>query len=329
MRRREFITLLGGAAAASPLIAHAQQSEPVRRVAVLMNTAADDVEGQERISAFHQRFQGLGWIEGQNVRVDSRWTAGTDGGYRKSASELVQLNPEVILANGTPAVAPLLDATRAIPIVFVNVIDPVGAGFVANLARPGGNATGFTIYEYSMGGKWLELLKEIGPHLTRAAVLRDPAVASGLGLFGAAQAVAPSLQMELTPVDVRDAAEIERGVTAFARPSTGGLIVTGSAAALGHRSLIIDLAARYRLPTIFPSRVYVAEGGLASYGPDQIDPYRRAAEYVDRVLKGEKPADLPVQAPTKFELVVNLKTAKALGITIQQSLLARADEVIE
>ena len=329
MRRREFITLLGGAAAASPLIAHAQQSEPVRRVAVLMNTAADEVEGQKRISAFLQRLQGLGWIEGQNVRVDSRWTAGTDGGYRKSASELVQLNPEVILANGTPAVAPLLDATRTIPIVFVSVIDPVGAGFVANLARPGGNATGFTIYEYSMGGKWLELLKEIGPHLTRAAVLRDPAVASGLGLFGAAQAVAPSLQMELTPVDVRDAGEIERGVTAFARSSTGGLIVTGSAAALGHRSLIIDLAARYRLPTIFPGRVWVTDGGLVSYGPDQIDPYRRAAEYVDRVLKGEKPANLPVQAPTKYELLINLKAAKALGLQVPPSLLARADEVIE
>ena len=263
------------------------------------------------------------------MRVDSRWTAGTDGGYRQSASELVQLNPEVILANGTPAVAPLLDATRTIPIVFVSVIDPVGAGFVTNLARPGGNATGFTIYEYSMGGKWLELLKEIGPHLTRAAVLRDPAVASGLGLYGAAQAVAPSLQMELTPVDVRDAGEIERGVTAFARSSTGGLIVTGSAAALGHRSLIIDLAARYRLPTIFPGRVWVTDGGLVSYGPDQIDPYRRAAEYVDRVLKGEKPANLPVQAPTKYELLINIKAAKALGLQVPPSLLARADEVIE
>ena len=329
MRRREFITLLGGAAAASPLITHAQQSVPVRRVGVLMNTAADDVEGQVRMNAFFQRLQSLGWIEGQNVRIDSRWTVGIDGGYRKAASELVQLNPEVILATGTPAVAPLLDTTRTIPIVFVSVIDPVGAGFVANLARPGGNATGFTIYEYSMGGKWLELLKEIGPHLTRAAVLRDPAVASGLGLFGAAQAVAPSLQMELTPVDVRDAGEIERGVTAFARSSTGGLIVTGSAAASVHRSLIIDLAARYRLPTIFPGRVWVTDGGLVSYGPDQIDPYRRAAEYVDRVLKGEKPSDLPVQAPTKFDLVINLKAAKALGMMVPQSLLARADEVIE
>jgi putative tryptophan/tyrosine transport system substrate-binding protein len=328
MRRREF---LRGAAVAAylPFAAHAQQSQPVRRVAVLMNTAADDVEGQKRFSAFLQRLHGLGWKEGQNVHVYSRWATGTDGGYRKSATELVQLNPEVILANGTPAVAPLLETTRTIPIVFVSVIDPVGAGFVASLAQPGGNATGFTIYEYSMGGKWLELLKEIDPHLTRAAVLRDPAVASGLGLFGAAQAVAPSLRMELTPVDVRDAGEIERGVTGFARSSTGGLIVTGSAAALGHRSLIIGLAARYRLPTIFPSRVYVTEGGLVSYGPDQIDPYRRAAEYVDRILKGERPGDLPVQAPTKFELVVNLKTAKALGIAIQQSLLARANEVIE
>jgi putative ABC transport system substrate-binding protein len=329
MRRREFITLLGGAAAASPLIAHAQQSEPVRRVAVLMNTAADDVEGQERVSAFLQRLHGLGWTEGQNVRVDTRWASGMGGGYRKSATELVDLKPEVILANGTPAVAPLMEATGTIPIVFVSVIDPVGAGFVASLARPGGNATGFTIYEYSMGGKWLEVLKEMAPHLTRAAVLRDPAVASGLGLFGAAQAVAPSLRMELTPVGVRDAGEIERGVTEFARSSNCGLIVTGSAAALGHRDLIIGLAARYRLPTIFPGRVWVTQGGLVSYGPDQIDPYRRAAEYVDRILKGEKPSDLPVQAPTKFELLVNLRAAKALGLTVPPSLLARAEEVIE
>jgi putative ABC transport system substrate-binding protein len=329
MRRRELITLLGGMAATWPLLARAQQSEPVRRVAVLMNTAADDVEGQQRISAFLQRLHGLGWTEGQNVRVDTRWASGMAGGYRKSATELVELKPEVILANGTPAVAPLLEATSTIPIVFVSVIDPIGAGFVASLAQPGGNATGFTIYEYSMGGKWLEVLKEIAPHLTRAAVLRDPAVASGLGLFGAAQAVAPSLRMELTPVDVRDAGGIERGVTGFASSSNGGLIITGSAAALGHRDLIIGLAARYRLPTIFPGRVWVTQGGLVSYGPDQINPYRRAAEYVDRILKGEKPSDLPVQAPTKFELVVNLKTAKALGITIPQSLLARADEVIE
>lgn len=329
MKRRELITLIGGAVAASPLVARAQQSEPVRRVAVLMNTAADDVEGQGRISAFLQRLHGLGWTEGQNVHVDTRWASGAAGGYRKSAIELVKLKPEVILANGTPAVAPLLEATVTIPIIFVSVIDPVGAGFVASLAQPGGNATGFTIYEYSMGGKWLEVLKEVAPHLTRAAVLRDPGVASGLGLFGAAQAVAPSLRTELTPVDVRDAGEIERGVTDFARLSNGGLIVTGSASALGHRDLIIGLAARHRLPTIFPSRIYVTQGGLVSYGPDQTDPYRRAAEYVDRILKGERPSDLPVQAPTKFELVVNLKTARALGITIPQSLLARADEVIE
>ena len=329
MKRREFITLIGGAVAASPLVARAQQSRSVRRVAVLMNTTADDVEGQERIRAFLQRLHGLGWTEGQNVHVDTRWASGTAGGYRKSATELVELKPEVILANGTPAVAPLLEATGTIPIVFVSVIDPIGAGFVASLAQPGGNATGFTIYEYSMGGKWLEVLKEVAPHLTRAAVLRDPGVASGLGLFGAAQAVAPSLRMELTPVDVRDAGGIERGVTGFASSSNGGLIITGSAAALGHRDLIIGLAARYRLPTIFPGRVWVTQGGLVSYGPDQIDPYRRAAEYVDRILKGERPSDLPVQAPTRFELVINLKTAKALEITIPQSLLARADEVIE
>jgi putative ABC transport system substrate-binding protein len=307
----------------------AQQSGPVRRVAVLMNTPADDVEGQARISAFLQRLHGLGWTEGQNMHVDTRWAWGTAGGYRKFATELVALMPEVILANGTPALAPLLEATSTVPIVFVSVIDPIGAGFVASLAQPGGNATGFTIYEYSMGGKWLELLKEVAPHLTRAGVLRDPAVASGLGMFGAAQAVAPSLRMDLTPLDVRDAGEIERGVTGFARSSNGGLIVTGSAAAIGHRDLIIGLAARYRLPTVFPGRVWVTQGGLFSYAPDQIDPYRRAAEYVDRILKGERPSDLPVQAPTKFELVINLKTAKALGITIPQSLLARADEVIE
>jgi putative tryptophan/tyrosine transport system substrate-binding protein len=328
MKRREFLTLIS-AVAAWPVVARAQRPERMRRVSVLMNTAADDVEGQERISAFVQRLQGLGWTEGQNVHVDTRWASGMAGGYRKSATELVELKPEVILANGTPAVAPLLEATGTIPIVFVNVIDPIGAGFVASLAQPGGNATGFTIYEYSMGGKWLEVLKEIAPHLTRAAVLRDPGVASGLGLFGAAQAVAPSLRMELTPVDVRDPGEIERGVTGFARSSNGGLIVTGSAAALRHRDVIISLAARYRLPTIFPSRVYVTGGGLISYGPDQIAPYRRAAEYVDRILKGERPSDLPVQAPTKFQLVVNLKTANSLGITIPQSLLARADEVIE
>jgi putative ABC transport system substrate-binding protein len=311
------------------LIAYAQQSVLVRRVGVLMNTTAEDVEGQARMNAFLQRLQDLGWIEGRNVHVDTHWVLGLAGGYRNSASELVALMPEVILANGTPAVAPLLEITSTIPIVFVVVIDPVGAGFVASLAKPGGNATGFTLYEYSMGGKWLELLKEIAPHLTRAAVLRDPAVASGLGLFGAAQAVAPSLRMELTPVDVRDAGEIERSVAGFARSANGGLIVTGSAAAFGHRELIIDLAARYRLPTIFPGRVHVAQGGLASYGPEQIDSYRRAAEYVDRILKGERPSGLPVQAPTKFDLVINLKTAKELGINVPQSLLARADEVIE
>src|SRR5262245_15776259 len=328
MKRREFITLLGGAAAAWPLAARAQQPERVRRIGVLIPFAESDPVVQAWIAVFREGLQKAGWTEGRDIRIDTRWGHDTQSRQR-SAMELVALMPDVILAHGTPAVAPLLEATRTIPIVFLGVIDPVGARFVTSLARPGGNATGFTLYEYSMGAKWLELLKEIAPNLTRAAVLRDPAIASGLGLFGAAQAVAPSLRMELTPVDVRDAGEIERSVSGFARSSNGGLVVTGSAAAFGQRDLIIDLAARNGLPTTFPSRVYVAEGGLFYYGPDQIDAYRRAAEYADRILKGEKPADLPVQAPTKYHLVINLKTAKALGIAVPPSLPARADEVIE
>jgi putative ABC transport system substrate-binding protein len=270
----------------------------------------------------------LGWSEGRNLRIDTRWATADDIG--RHSAELAALAPDVLVAaTGTATVAPLLQATRTVPIVFVTVVDPVGAGFVATLARPGGNATGFTIYEYSMSGKWLELLKEIAPRVTRAAVLRDPAVASGIGQFGAVQIVAPSLGVDLNPVDIRDAGEIERAVTAFARGSNGGLIVTGSAGAIVHRELVATLAARYRLPAVYPARYSVTAGGLISYGPDLIDQFRRAAGYVDRILKGEKPADLPVQAPTKYELVVNLKTAKALGLDIPTSVLARADEVIE
>jgi ABC-type uncharacterized transport system substrate-binding protein len=324
MKRREFITLIGGAAA-WPLAARAQQSERVRRIGVLMYWSADDAEGQARLAAFTQALKQLGWSD---LRIDTRWATADD--IRRHAAELVALAPDVLVAaTGTATVAPLLQATRTVPIVFVTVIDPVGAGFVANLARPGGNATGFTIYEYSMSGKWLELLKEIAPRVTRAAVLRDPAVASGIGQFGAVQIVAPSLGVELSPVDVRDAGEIERAVTEFARGSNGGLIVTGSAAAIVHRELIATLAARHRLPAVYPGRYSVTAGGLISYGPDLIDQFRRAAGYVDRILKGEKPADLPVQAPTKYELVVNLRTAKAMSITVPETLLARADEVIE
>jgi ABC-type uncharacterized transport system substrate-binding protein len=327
MRRREFITLLGSAAA-WPLAARAQQPERVRRVGVLMYLAADDAEGQARLAAFAQALGQLGWSDGRNLRIDTRWANADDIG--KHAAELAALAPDVLVAGtGTATVAPLLQATRTVPIVFVSVIDPVGAGFVASLAQPGGNATGFTIYEYSMSGKWLELLKETAPRVTRAAVLRDPAVASGIGQFGAVQIVAPSLGVEASPVDVRDAGEIERAVTAFARGSNGGLIVTGSALGIVHRKLIITLAARHKLPAVYSSRFYVTAGGLISYGPDTIDPFRRAAGYVDRIFKGEKPADLPVQAPTKYELVVNLKTAKALGLDVPATVLARADEVIE
>jgi putative ABC transport system substrate-binding protein len=326
--RRQSISLLAGAAGAWPLAARAQQGERVPRIGVLMYLAADDAEAQARLGAFVQALQKLGWSDGRNLRIETRWATADD--IRRHAAELAALAPDVLLAGtGTPTVAPLLQATRIVPIVFVTVIDPVGSGFVASLAHPGGNATGFTIYEYSMSGKWLELLKETAPRVTRAAVLRDPAVASGTGQFGAVQIVAPSLGVELSPVDLRDASEIERAVTAFARGSNGGLIVTGAALAIVHRDLIISLAARHRLPAVFPARFYVAGGGLISYGPDLVDQYRRAAGYVDRILKGEKPADLPVQAPTKYELVINLKTAKALGLDVPATVLARADEVIE
>jgi putative tryptophan/tyrosine transport system substrate-binding protein len=308
MRRREFITLVGGAAA-WPLAARAQQPDRMRRIGVLVGIA-DDAEGQARLAALLQGLQQLGWTDGRNVRIDTRWAAGDADRGRKYAAELVALAPDVILAAGTAAVGPLLQATRTVPIVFVIVLDPVGAGFVDSLARPGGNATGFINFEYSIGAKWLELLKEIAPGVTRAAVLRDPAITAGIGQFGAIQSMAPSLGVEVSPVNVRDAGEIERAVVAFARSTNGGLIVTGSALAVVHRDLIITLAARHKLPAVYFLRTFVADGGLMSYGPDYPDQFRRAAGYVDRILKGEKPADLPVQAPTKYELVINLKTAR-------------------
>ena len=328
MRRREFITLIGSAAVV-PLVARAQPSESMRRVGVLMSTAADDREGQARIAAFRQGLQKLGWIEGQNVRLDIRWGGGDADLDRRFAAELVALAPDVILATASSTVAALQGATRTVPVVFAHAVDPVAAGFVDSLARPGGNATGFVLFEYGMSAKWLELLKEIAPSVTRAGVLRDPAMAAGTGQFGALQSVAPSFGVELSPVNVRDAGEIERVVTAFARSSNGGLIVTASPLATLHRDLIVALAARHKLCAVYNLRLFVTAGGLISYGSDVPDLLRRAAGYVDRVLKGEKPADLPVQAPTKFEMVVNIKTARALGITVPPSLLARADEVIE
>jgi ABC-type uncharacterized transport system substrate-binding protein len=327
IRRREFMMLLGGAAAWPPT-ARAQQGERMRRIGVLTYLAADDAEGQARLAAFEQALKQLGWSEGRNLRIETRWATADD--IRRDAAELAALAPDVLLAaTGTATAAALQQATRTVPIVFAIVIDPVGAGFVASLAKPCGNATGFTVYEYSMSGKWLELLKEIAPRVTRAAVLRDPAVASGIGQFGAVQIVAPSFGVELIPVDVRDAGEIERAVAAFASGSNGGLIVTASALGTAHRELITTVAARHKLPAVYPSRPYVTAGGLISYGPDLLDQFRRAAGYVDRILKGEKPADLPVQAPTKYELVINLKAAKALGLDVPQTLLATADEVIE
>jgi putative ABC transport system substrate-binding protein len=328
IRRRDFITLLGGAAAAWPLAVRAQQAERVRRIGVLVGLA-EDPEGRARIAAFQQALAQLGWTIGRNVRIDTRWGAGDADRIRTYAAELVVLAPDVILGSGSSVVGPLLQATRTVPIVFTQTADPVGAGFVDSLARPGGNATGFTLSEYGMGGKWLEVLKEIAPSATRAAVLRDSAIAQGIGLWGAIQTAAPSFGIEVSPVNVRDAPEIERAVAVFARSPNGGLIVTGSGLAIIHRDLIIALAARHKLPAVYFQRHFVAAGGLISYGPDAIDPHRRAADYVDRILKGEKPAELPVQNPTKFELVINLKTAKALGLEIPPSLLARADEVIE
>jgi putative ABC transport system substrate-binding protein len=329
MKRREFITGLGGAAASLPFAARAQQPNRIRRIGVLQAVAANDPEGPIRMAGFLQVLQQLGWTEGRNLRIDIRWASADADLYRKYAAELVALTPDVILATASPTVAALQAATRTVPIVFAHAVDPVGAGFVDSLARPGGNATGFTLFEYSMSAKWLELLKEIAPRVTRVAVLRDPALAAGTGQFGAIQSVAPSFGVELNPVNVRDPGEIERAVTAFASLSNGGMIVTASPLALLHRELIVKLAARHEIPAVYNLRSFVTSGGLISYGPDIVDNYRRAARYVDRVLKGEQPADLPVQAPTKFELVINLKTAKALGLTVPPTLLARADEIIE
>jgi putative ABC transport system substrate-binding protein len=328
MRRRKFMTLLGGAVATTwPLAANAQQGERMRRIGVLHNFAADDPLGQARNGVFLQGLQQAGWTIGRNVQIETRWAAGDADRLRTYAAELVALAPDVILGGGNAGAAPLLQATRTVPIVFVIVPDPVGAGFVDSLARPGGNATGFTSFEYGLSAKWLELLKEVAPSVTRAGVLRDPALASGPAQFAAIQSMAPSLGVEVSPVNVRELAEIERAIAAFARNS--GLIVTGSAFVAVHRHRIIALAARHKLPAVYPERAFIHDGGLISYGPDFLDQYRRAAAYVDRILKGEKPADLPVQAPTKYELVINLKTAKALGLEIPPTLLARADEVIE
>jgi ABC-type uncharacterized transport system substrate-binding protein len=329
VKRREFITLLGGAAVAWPLAARGQQGERIRRIGVLHSLASDDPEGQARLTAFVQGLQELGWTDGRNVRIDYRWAAGDAERARRYAAELVALAPDVILAHGGSIVPSLLQATRTVPIVFTQTPDPVGAGFVNSLARPGGNVTGFTVFEYGMSGKWLELLKEIAPRVTRAAVIRDAAIASGTGQWGALQSVAPSFGVELSPVNMSDAGEIERAVAAFARSPNGGMILAASTLAVIHRELIITLAERYRLPAVYSSRYFVTGGGLISYGPDSIDPQRRAAGYVDRILKGEKPADLPVQAPTKYELAINLKTAKTLGLDVPTSLIARANEVIE
>jgi ABC-type uncharacterized transport system substrate-binding protein len=330
VRRREFITLLGGAAAAWPLAARAQQGERMRRIGMLTGgPRPDDQDAQANIAAFLEGLKQLGWVDGRNVRIDYRWGLGQADTIRRQAAELVALAPDVVLSSGAASLAQLMQATHTVPIVFVNVSDPVGGGFVDSLSRPGGNATGFMQFEYDLSGKWLELLKQIAPNVTHAAVLRDPALPSGIGQFAVIQSVAPSVGVEVRPVSVRDAAEIERAIAAFARSPNSGLIVTSSALTVRHRELIIALAARHKLPAVYYRRYFVATGGLISYGYDIVDQFRRAAGYVDRILKGAKPADLPVQAPTKYELTINLKTAKALGIEIPSTLLARADEVIE
>ena len=328
MRRRDFINLLGGAAAAWPLAVRAQQGERVRRIAVLMNLIAGDAEGQSRVTAFLQRMQELGWSADRNMRIDIRWAGNDDERHRRYAAELAALAPDVFLASASPAVMALQQVASTVPIVFVGVSDPIGAAFVDTMARPGGRITGFTQFEYGISAKWLEILKEIAPRVTRVAVLRNPAIASGSGQLGALQAVAPSLGVELRPIDVRNAEEIERAVAAFVRGANDGLIVTGGGSAV-HRKLIVSVAARRQLPAVYPYRYYAASGGLISYGPDLVDQFRQAAGYVDRILKGEKPGDLLVQAATKYVLVINLKTAKALGLEVPPTLLARADEVIE
>jgi putative ABC transport system substrate-binding protein len=329
LRRREFITLLGGTAVAWPLAARAQQGERMRRIGVLINLSADDLEGQARVAAFLQGLQEAGWAVGRNAQIDMRWGMGDAERIRKSVTELVALAPDVILANTFPLVVALQQATRTVPIVFAGLIDPVGAGLVASLARPGGNVTGFSGFEYGMSVKWLELLKQIAPRMTRVAVLRDSVTTVGIGQLAAIQGVAPSFGVELTPLVVRDPGEIEPAFAAFGRGLNGGLIVTIGTLAQAHRDLIITLAARHRLVAVYPFRMFVTNGGLISYGPDPADQFRRAAGYVDRILKGEKPAELPVQQPTKVELVINLKTARALGLDVPQTLLSTADEVIE
>jgi putative tryptophan/tyrosine transport system substrate-binding protein len=329
MNRRAFISLLGGAAAAWPVAARAQQGSAIKRIGVLSPLPADDAEWQARLAAFHQGLQASGWTIGRNIRVEYRLGLGDGEELRRRVTELVALAPDVILVTGSTLLAPLLQATRSVPIVFVNVSDPVGAGHVASLARPGGNATGFTQFEYGMSGKWLELLKQIAPKLNRAAVLRDPTTTTGIAQLAALHSAAPPLSVVVSPLDVRNPDDIERAVTGFARSPNGGLVLTSSAQAIRHRELIIALAARHHLPAIYPYHLFVISGGLMSYGIDTTEPLRRAAGYVDRILRGEKPADLPVQQPTKFELAINLKTAKALGLQVPDQLLARADEVIE
>jgi ABC-type uncharacterized transport system substrate-binding protein len=328
VRRREFIAAIGGAAA-MPLAAHAQQAERMRRIGVLSAITADDPEAQARKASFLQRLGELGWTVGRNVRIDYRWGAGNPNDNRRYATELVALAPDVILAASGATVGALQQVSRTVPIVFAATVDPVGSGFVDSLARPGGNTTGFLLFEYSLSGKWLELLKQIAPSMKQAAVLRDTNNPAGNAQFGAIQAVAPSLGVEVRPFNMRDAGDIERAITAFAGTENGGLVVTGSPSGTVHRDLIVSLTARNRLPAVYPSRLFVTAGGLISYGTDFVNQYRRAADYVDRILKGEKPADLPVQAPIKYELAINLKTAKTLGLIIPTSLIARADEVIE
>jgi ABC-type uncharacterized transport system substrate-binding protein len=329
VRRRDFTALIGGAAITWPLAARAQQAEQMRHVGALMLLAEDDPASKPRIAAFLQGLQQLNWTVGNNVRIDIRWGAADAARARKDAAELVALAPDVILAVASPATAALQEATHTLPIVFVNVTDPVGAGYVASLARPGGNVTGFAYIEYGMSGKWLALLKEVAPGVTRAAILRDPALPVGIGQFGAIQSVAPSLGVETSPIDVRNVREIERAIADFARTTNGGLIVAASPAALINRNVIIAVAAEHRLPAVYFQSEFVRAGGLVSYGPDAVAEYGQAASYIDRILRGEKPADLPVQAPTKYETVINLKTAKDLGLTLPPALLARADKVIE
>jgi len=329
MRRREFIMLLGGATVSWPLEAWAQQPEPMRRVGVLMQIAEGDAESKIEVAEFLRELRELGWVVGRNVKLDTRWAGGDSERIRKYAAELVALAPDVVLASGGTVVGALQQASRTVPIVFVTVTDPIGRGYVASLAEPGGNATGFTSFEFGIGGKWLELLKQIAPGVTRVAVLRDPVITAGMGYLAAIHALAPSFGVQVSPVDVRVKSDIERAIAAFARTPNGGLIVTPDPAAIAHRELIIALASQYGLPAIYPFRYFVAEGGLISYGPNAIEQFRRAASYADRILKGEKPGSLPVQAPTKFELAISLKTAKALDLAVPQTLVSRADELIE